>query len=101
MNVFTNGLDEEFGLIEQMKDKPFSNKNNSFVFIFSKFENIEKEQSDILTDLWTKFEEYCKSNDLIVELIEMTKDKLFIHKNKTLELNEGSISNFVNFLFYI
>jgi hypothetical protein len=65
------------------------------VFIFSKFENIEKEKSDFLTDLWTKFGNYCKSNDLPVELIEMTKDKLFIHNNKTLEINEESISNMI------
>jgi hypothetical protein len=45
--------------------------------------------------LWTKFGNYCKSNDLPVELIEMTKDKLFIHNNKTLEINEESISNMI------
>ena len=44
-------LDEDFGLIEQMRDRAFLNENNSLVFIFSKFGNIEKEKSDILTDL--------------------------------------------------
>ena len=44
--------------------RAFLNENNSLVLIFSKFENIEKEKSDILTDLWTKFGDYCKSNDL-------------------------------------
>ena len=91
--IFTNGLDEDFAIIDQMKDRAFLNENNSLVFIFSKFENIEKEKSDILTDLWTKFGDYCKSNDLPVELIEMTKDKLFAHNDKTLEINEESISN--------
>ena len=91
--IFTNGLDEDFGLIEQMRDRAFLNEKNSLVFIFSKFENIEKEKSDILTDLWTKFGDYCKSNDLPVELIEMTKDKLFVHNDKTLEINEESILN--------
>ena len=43
----------------------------------------------------TKFGNYCKSNDLPVELIEMTKDILFIHNNKTLEINEESISNMI------
>jgi len=93
--IFTNGLDEEFGLIEQIKDMAFLNENNSLVFIFSKFENIEKEQSEILSGLWTKFGDYCKSNDLSVELIEMTKDKFFAHNNNTLELNEESISNLI------
>ena len=92
-SIFTNGLDEEFVLIEKIKDRAFLNEKNSLVFIFSKFENIEKEKSDFLTDLWTKFGNYCKSNDLPVELIEMTKDILFIHNNKTLEINEESISN--------
>ena len=91
--IFTNGLDEEFGLIEKIRS--FLNEKNSLVFIFSKFENIEKEKSDFLTNLWTKFGNYCKSNDLPVELIEMTKDKLFIHNNKTLEINEESISNII------
>jgi hypothetical protein len=68
-------------------------KINSLVFISSKFENIEKEKSDILTDLWTKFGDYCKSYDLPVELKEMTKDKLFVHNDKTLEINEESILN--------
>ena len=86
-------IDEDFGIIEQMRDRVFLNKNNSLVFIFSKFENIEKEKSDILTDLWTKFRDYCKSKYLPVELIEITKDKLFVHNNKTLEINEESISN--------
>ena len=45
--------------------------------------------------MWTKFGNYCKSNDLPIELIEMTKDKLFIHNNKTLEINEESISNMI------
>jgi len=93
--IFTNGLDEEFGLIEQIKDMAFLNEYNSLVFIFSKFENIEKEQSEILSGLWTKFGDYCKSNDLSVELIEMTKDKFFAHNNNTLELNEESISNLI------
>ena len=93
--IFTNGLHEEFGLFEKIKDRAFLNEKNSLVFIFSKFENIEKEKSDFLTDLWTKFGNYCKSNDLPVELIEMTKDILFIHNNKTLEINEESISNMI------
>ena len=45
--------------------------------------------------MWTKFGNYCKSNDLPVELIQMTKDKLFIHNNKKLEINEESISNMI------
>ena len=45
--------------------------------------------------MWTKFGNHCKSNDLPIELIEMTKDILFIHNNKTLEINEESISNMI------
>ena len=49
----------------------------------------------------TKFGNYCKSNDLPVELIEMTKDILFIHNNKTLEINEESISNMIKVIISV
>ena len=45
-SLFTNGLDEEFGLIEKIKDRAFLNEKNSLVFIFSKFENIEKKNQN-------------------------------------------------------
>ncbi len=41
--MFTNGLDEEFALFDQWKDKIFVNPNHSFAFIFSKPKNIKKE----------------------------------------------------------
>ena len=40
--MFTNGLDEEFGLFEQWKDKIFINNNHSYAFIFSKPKSIKK-----------------------------------------------------------
>ena len=35
--IFTNGLDEEFALYEQWKDRIFINSNHSFAFILSIF----------------------------------------------------------------
>ena len=35
--AFTNGLNEDICLIEQMRYRAFLNENNSLVFIFSKF----------------------------------------------------------------
>ena len=47
--MFTNGLDEEFSLYDQWKDRIFNSSNNSFVFIFSKAKTIKLEQSNYLT----------------------------------------------------
>lgn len=43
--MFTNGLDEEFTLYEQCKERIFINSNHSLAFIFSKPKTIKDEQS--------------------------------------------------------
>ena len=86
--MFTNGLDEEFALYDQWKDRIFTNPNHSFAFILSKPKNIKIEHSEFLTKFWEKFGHYCKSNELPVELIEMSKEKLYIQKGNVYEINE-------------
>ena len=93
--MFTNGLDEEFALSEQWKDRIFTNPNHSFAFIFSKPRTIKKEQSEFLTNFWDKFGKYCKSNNLLVELIEMSKEKLYIINNNVIEINEENIISYI------
>lgn len=93
--IFTNGLDEEFSLTEQWKDRIFNNPNHSFAFIFSKPKTIKKDASDFLTNYWNKFGQYCKENQLPVELIEMSKEKLYkISNNNIIEINEDNIVDY-------
>ena len=55
--MFTNGLDEEFALFDQWKERIFTNPNHSFAFIFSKPTSIKPEQSKFLTEFWENFGE--------------------------------------------
>ena len=93
--MFTNGLDEEFNLTEQWKDRIFSNPNHSFAFIFSKPKTIKKNASDFLTNYWNKFSKFCKDNYLPVEMIEMSKEKFYKINNNMAEINEENISNYI------
>ena len=91
--MFTNGLDEEFALFDQWKNKIFVHDNHSFAFIFSKPKTIKKEQSEFLTDFWGKFKQYCKENNLLVELTEMYMEKLY-NKNYS-EINEENVKEYI------
>ena len=93
--MFTNGLDEEFALYEQWKERIFISNNNSFVFILSKPKTIKLEQSNYLTQFWEKFSKYCKDNRLPVELIEMSKEKMYIQDKNNLEINEQNIMIYI------
>ena len=93
--MFTNGLDEEFALYEQWKDRIFTNPNHSFAFIFSKPKTIKEEQSKYLTESWDKFGRFCKMNRLQVELIEMSKEKLFIQNENMFEINEENLNSYI------
>ena len=73
--IFTNGLDEEYALYDQWKDRILNNPNHSFAFIFSKSKFANNEQSEFLTQFWEKFIKYCKLNYLKVEVVEMNKEK--------------------------
>lgn len=75
--MFINGLDEEFNLTDQWKDRIFTNPNHSFAFIFSRPKNIKKEESVFLTNYWSKFGNYYKDNYLPVKMIEMSREKLY------------------------
>ena len=93
--MFTNGLDEEFALYEQWKDRIFTNPNHSFAFILSKPKTIKEEQSNFLTDFWDKFGRFCKTNKLAVELIEMGKEKLYIQNKNIFGINEEYIKLYI------
>ena len=93
--MFTNGLDEEFALYEQWKERIFTNPNHSFAFILSKPKTIKEEQSQFLTDFWDKFSNFCKTNQIQVELIEMSKEKLFIQNKNTFEINEEYLKIYI------
>ena len=92
--MFTNGLDEEFALFDQWKDRIFVNPNHSFAFIFSKPVTIKPEQSKFLSEFWDKFGKKCKLENLPVELIEMSKEKLYIIKKNVYEINENNIMGY-------
>ena len=98
--MFTNGLDEEFALHEQWKDRVLDNPKHSFAFIFSKPKTIKEEQSEFLTKFWDKFSKYCKSNDLLVEVVEMSKEKLYINNNINL-INEENVHNYIKSLLNV
>ena len=93
--MFTNGLDEEFALCKQWKDRIFINSNHSYAFIFSKPKTIKNEQSKYLTQFWDKFGKYCKDNGLPVELVEMSKEKLYIQDKNNLEINEQNVMAYI------
>ena len=76
-------MDEEFVLHEQWKNSIFVNPNHSFVFILSKNNKIDEEYDEYLKNIFDKFGNYYKSNDLKVELFNMNYN----------ELNEGIIYN--------
>ena len=76
--MFTNGLDEEFTLYEQWKERIFINSNHSLAFIFS-----------------NKFCKYCKVNRLPVELIEISKEKLYIQNKNNLEIKEQNVMAYI------
>ena len=92
--MFTNGLDEEFALFDQWKDRIFVHPNHSFAFIFSKPMSIKPDQSTFLSQFWDKFGQKCKSENLPVELIEMSKDKLYIIKKNVYEINENNVMSY-------
>ena len=93
--MFTNGLDEEFALYKQWKERIFTNPNHSFAFILSKTKTIKEEQSQFLTEFWDKFGRFCKANDLRVELIEMSKEKLYIQNENIVGINEENINSYI------
>jgi len=93
--MFTNGLDEEFALYEQWKDRIFTNPNHSFAFILSKSKTIKEEQSKYLTEFWDKFGRFCKTNRLPIELIEMSKEKIFIKNENILKINEENLNSYI------
>ena len=93
--MFTNGLDEEFALYEQWKERIFTNPSNSFAFILSKPKNIKEDHSQFLTEFWNKFCSFCKSNKFQVEMIEMSKEKLYIQKGNSYEINEEYLQNYI------
>ena len=93
--MFTNGLDEEFALYEQWKERIFTNPSNSFAFILSKPKNIKDEHSQFLTEFWNKFGSFCKSNNFQVEMIEMDKERLYIKKENSYEINEEYLKNYI------
>ncbi len=99
--MFTNGLDEEFGLFEQWKDKIFINNNHSYAFIFSKPKSIKKEQSEFLSNFWEKFRNSCKENGLPVEIIEMSKEKVYIQNKNIYEINENNVSSYIRALISV
>ena len=93
--IFTNGLDEEFGLHHQWKERIFNNSNHSFAFIFSKPESIKEEQSKFLAEYWNKFRGFCKLNELQVELVEMSKEKLYIQNKNIYDINEENVISYI------
>ena len=93
--MFTNGLDEEFALYEQWKERIFTNPSNSFAFILSKPNNIKEKYSQFLTEFWNKFGSFCKSNKFQVEMVEMTKERLYIQKPNSYEINEEYLQNYI------
>ena len=58
--MFTDGLDEDFLLIESWKDKLFNNPNYSFGFFFINSENITNRHSEDLDYLKVKWDEFKK-----------------------------------------
>ena len=99
--MFTNGLDEELSLYDQWKERIFNEKNNSFAFIFSKPKTIRDEQSEFLTQFWNKFGKYCKDNRLPVELIEISKEKLYIQNKNNLEIKEQNVMAYIKSIINI
>ena len=99
--MFTNGLDEEFALYEQWKDRIFTNTNHSFAFILSMPKTMKEEKSNCLTDFWDKFSKFCKINKLRVELIEMTKEKLFIQNENIFGINEENLNSYIKSIINI
>ena len=93
--MFTNGLDEEFALFDQWKERIFTNPNHSFAFIFSKPTSIKPEQSKFLTEFWENFGKKCQKEKLPVEIIEMYKDNLYIRKNNVYEINEKNVMLYI------
>ena len=90
--MFTNGLDEEFTLYEQWKERIFINNNHSLAFILK---TIKDEQSEFLTQFWNKFGKYSKDNRLPVELIEISKEKLYIQNKNNLEIKEQNVIAYI------
>ena len=70
--MFTNGVDDEFFFHEKEIHNLFINQNHSFLFILSKNKNLNHECQYTLNRFWNRFSEYCKSNNLNVEFIEMS-----------------------------
>jgi len=62
---------------------------------------LKEEQSNFLTDFWDKFSKFCKTNKLRVELIEMTKEKLFIQNENIFWINEENLNSYIKLILNI
>ena len=99
--MFTNALEEEFALYEHWKDMIFTNPNHSFVLILSKPRPIKEEHYKYLTEFWDKFGRFCKANRLPVELIEISKEKLFIQNENIFEINGENLNSYIKSILNI
>ena len=73
--MFTNGIDEEFFFYKQKIHNIFVNPNHSFLFILSTDKRLSEDALYQKTKFWNDFDEYCKSNNLKVEVVEMNEKK--------------------------
>ena len=91
---FTNGLFEDLSSYKYWKENIFSNPNHSFGFFFQS-NNIPRPKYELLDNIWCKFIQFCKSNNLKVELFKMKFDNNFI------EINYNIIQDYIKFLLNI
>ena len=91
---FTNGLFEDLSSYKYWKENIFSNPNHSFGFFFQS-NYIPRPKYEFFDDIWCKFIQFCKSNNLKVELFKMEFDNNFI------EINYNIIQDYIKFLLNI
>ena len=111
--LFTDGLDEDFLLIDEWKKKIFTNSNYSFGFFFINSENIcnkHPEELEYIKVKWEEFKNKIKDSGINIDLIyykstfeELNKifDNLAIIISSLLERRdlEGKIPNEDNISF--
>ena len=69
--MFTDGLDEDFLLVQSWKDKLFNNPNYSFGFFFINSENLcnHSEDLDYLKVKWDDFKKEIRDTGINIDLI--------------------------------
>ena len=74
--IFTNGFDEELKKCKAWENKIFNDNKNSFAFIFTKSQALEKEinveYKNYLLDIWKEFEEESKNLNCFVSVSQIS-----------------------------